>query len=150
MAVKMTKVKPASGEAAYKAKAPARRKVTKRTPTEHQDQVRVVMHLRTFYPHVLVAAVPNGAAVSGPQRVKLVSEGLLPGFPDLCVLEPRGPFHGLFVEMKSTAKTAVVSRQQYQVHKKLRTKGYKVLTCYGHDRALAAILGYLALTDFDT
>lgn len=135
--------------AVYRVKAPARSKVTRRKPTERQDQVRLVMYLRTFYPQVLVAAVPNGAAVSGPQRVKLVSEGLLPGFPDLCVLEPRGPFHGLFVEMKSTAKTAVVSRQQYQVHKTLRTKGYKVLICYGYDRALASILGYLALTDFD-
>ena len=150
MTVKVAKSVPTQRVATYRVKAPARSKVTRRKSTEHQDQVRLVMYLRTFYPQVLVAAVPNGASVSGPQRVKLVSEGLLPGFPDLCVLEPRGAFHGLFVEMKSTAKTAVVSRQQYQVHAKLRAKGYKVLICYGYDRALASILGYLASSDFDT
>ncbi len=113
--------------------------------SEHSDQVLLVMHLRTFYPEVLVAAVPNGAVTGGLQRVRLVAEGLLPGFPDLCVLEPRGGFHGLFVEMKSLKATAVVSEAQRRVHRILMTKGYQVLVCYGYASAKAEVIKYLEL-----
>lgn len=113
--------------------------------SEHSDQVLLVMHLRTFYPAVLVVAVPNGATVGGLQRVRLVAEGLLPGFPDLCVLEPRGGFHGLFVEMKSLKATAVVSEAQRRVHKQLLSRNYKVLVCYGYHAAKAQVVKYLEL-----
>jgi len=118
-------------------------RVLKRPKTEHADQVRLVMHLRTFYPTLVVAGVPNGAAVSPAQRLRLVAEGLLAGFPDLMICEPRGKFHGLFIEMKALDKPAPVSAVQKRVHEKLLAKGYAVFVAYGYNDALAITLEYL-------
>ena len=118
--------------------------MNKKIHSEHSDQVRLVGHLRAFYPEVLVAAVPNGAAVSPLQRMRLVAEGLLPGFPDLLVMEPRGQFHGLLVEMKSLSKTARTSLAQKRVHRALVARGYAVQVCCGYDEAKAVVLRYLA------
>lgn len=134
---------PAAYNAAPKAKTPASRASRARRPSEHSDQVKVVMHVRTFYPNVIIAAVPNGAAVSAAQRMRLVAEGLLPGFPDLMVCEPIKPWHGLFVEMKSTAKTAHVDVKQIAVHDKLRAKGYRIVVARGYEDAKTQILAYL-------
>lgn len=114
-----------------------------KTPSEHADQVKLVMHVRTFYPGVVIAAVPNGAAVTGLQRMRLVAEGLLPGFPDLIVCEPVKPWHGLMVEMKSTAATAVVSAKQLAVHAALREKGYRVVVARGYAEAKEIVVEYL-------
>lgn len=115
--------------------------------TEHVDQVRLVMHLRTFYPEILVAAIPNGAAVSPAQRMRLVAEGLLAGFPDVFVAEARNKYHGLFVEMKVLTLTgrskAVVSEDQKRVHEQLRARGYKVVICMGYIHARDEVLKYL-------
>lgn len=114
-----------------------------KTPSEHADQVKLVMHVRTFYPGVVIAAVPNGAAVTGLQRMRLVAEGLLPGFPDLIVCEPVKPWHGLMVEMKSTAATAAVSAKQLAVHAALREKGYRVVVARGYAEAKEIVAEYL-------
>ena len=139
----ITRKAPWAGGKAKNLKATAT--VSSKVRSEHSDQVLLVMHLRTFYPKVLVAAVPNGAATGGLQRVRLVAEGLLPGFPDLCVLEPHGGFHGLFVEMKSLKATAVVSEAQKRVHRVLIARGYRVLVCYGYASAKSQVIKYLEL-----
>ena len=125
--------------------------MVKRKPvrSEHSAQVRLVMHVRTFYPDVLIVAVPNGAAVSGLHRIRLVAEGLLSGFPDLMILEPRRAFHGLFVEMKSEVKTAVTSEVQKLVHKQLLLKGYQVRVCKGYAEAKDMVLQYLRLSGWE-
>lgn len=117
--------------------------IAKKKTSEHTDQVKLVMHLRTFYPEALVAAVPNGAAVSPRQRMCLVAEGLLAGFPDLMVLEPRGPCRGLMVEIKSTAATATVSAAQKRIHGALKARGYAVEVCYGYEHGKEAVMQYL-------
>lgn len=105
------------------------------------------MHLRTFYPEILVAAIPNGAVVSPQQRLRLVAEGLLTGFPDLFIAEPRGVYHGLFVEMKVLTLTgrskAVTSAAQIRVHNQLRARGYAVALCYGYAQAKEEIVKYI-------
>jgi hypothetical protein len=73
----------------------------KRKNTEHTEQVKVVQHVRAFYPDVIIAAIPNGGDRTVSERLKLNFEGVLAGMPDLCVLEPKNGFHGLFVEMKT-------------------------------------------------
>jgi hypothetical protein len=101
------------------------------------------MYVRTFHPSVVIASIPNGAAVSRMQRLRLVSEGLLPGFPDLIVCEPVPPYHGLFIEMKRDTDAAVVSPAQAKLHVKLRLKGYRVAVAYGYAAAKQIIADYL-------
>jgi len=113
----------------------------KRKSIEHIDQVKVVQHVRAFYPEVIIAAIPNGGDRSASERVRLHSEGVLAGMPDLCVLEPKNGFHGLFVEMKT--KAGVVSDKQSSVGLQLNAKGYLCLVSRSAPDAIKIIEDYL-------
>ncbi len=113
--------------------------------TEHQEQVILVGRLRAFHPDVLVYAVPNGGGRTGWDATRLKAEGVLPGVPDLVVAEPRGEYHGLYVEMKRT-KFGSVSSKQASVMNKLLARGYAVMVAdEGAEKAYEEICQYLAL-----
>ena len=113
----------------------------KRKNTEHIDQVKVVQHFRAFYPDIIIAAIPNGGDRSPLERVRLHSEGVLAGMPDLCVLEPKNGFHALFVEMKT--KAGVVSAKQSAVGLQLNAKGYRSVVARSAADAIKTIEEYL-------
>ena len=113
----------------------------KRKSIEHIDQVKVVQHVRAFYPEVIIAAIPNGGDRTASERVRLHSEGVLAGMPDLCVLEPKNGFHGLFIEMKT--KAGVVSDKQSAVGLQLNAKGYLCLVSRSAPDAIKIIEDYL-------
>jgi hypothetical protein len=113
----------------------------KRKSIEHIEQVKVVQHIRAFYPDIIIAAIPNGGDRTASERVRLHSEGVLAGMPDLCVLEPKNGFHGLFVEMKT--KAGVVSEKQSAVGLQLNTKGYLCLVSRSAPDAIKIIEDYL-------
>lgn len=113
----------------------------KRKSIEHIDQVKVVQHFRAFYPEVIIAAIPNGGDRSPLERVRLHSEGVLAGMPDLCVLEPKNGFHALFVEMKT--KSGVVSAKQSDVNLQLNAKGYRSVVARSAADAIKTIEEYL-------
>ncbi len=112
--------------------------------SEHAEQVTLVSRIRNFYPDVLVAAVPNGGLRVKTEAARLKAEGVLPGFPDLIIAEPRVGYHGLFVEMKRArgGRTSIV---QLDVQEKLRRRGYRAVTCAGADEAWDVVEDYLAL-----
>ena len=76
--------------------------------SEHTEQMTFCNWMNLQYPNVLYFSVPNGGWLAGndsqraAQMNKLKSEGLLPGVADLFIAEPRGEFHGMFLEMKQT------------------------------------------------
>jgi hypothetical protein len=108
---------------------------------EHQDQVRVVQRVRAFHPGVIIAAIPNGGDRTASERVRLASEGVLAGMPDLCVLRPSKGFHGLFVEMKTDV--GVVGAAQKDLATRLNKEGYLCLVARGADEAYRLIEEYL-------
>ena len=113
----------------------------KRKSIEHIDQVKVVQHFRAFYPDIIIAAIPNGGDRTASERVRLHSEGVLAGMPDLCVLEPKNGFHALFVEMKT--KAGVVSSKQSAVNLQLNAKGYQAVVARSAAEAIKTIEDYL-------
>jgi hypothetical protein len=113
----------------------------KRKNIEHIEQVKVVQHIRAFYPDVIIAAIPNGGDRTASERVKLNSEGVLAGMPDLCVLEPLNGFHGLFVEMKT--KDGVVSGKQSKIGLQLNARNYLCLVARSAQDAIKIIEEYL-------
>jgi hypothetical protein len=113
----------------------------KRKSIEHIDQVKVVQHFRAFYPDIIIAAIPNGGDRTASERVRLHSEGVLAGMPDLCVLEPKNGFHALFVEMKT--KAGVVSGKQSAVNLQLNAKGYRAVVARSAAEAIKTIEEYL-------
>lgn len=74
-------------------------------------------------------------------------------YPDIIIFEPRGLFHGLFIELKrdrdalynknGSRKKSVHLDSQDECHKLLRAKGYKVEFCCGFDEAKKLIDDYL-------
>lgn len=112
---------------------------------EHVEQVRFVAHCRAFYPDLIVAAVPNGGKRGAKEAKRLKAEGVLPGYPDLLIDEPRGPYHGLRIEMKRGDGKGAASPAQRDVIRRLRRRGYRVEACVGAGAAIDVLEAYLLL-----
>jgi len=100
--------------------------------TEHDDQKAVVSWLRKFYPHLVIAAIPNGEQRSKTTGVKLKAEGVLAGIPDLIIAMPNGG--SIWVEMKT--KSGKLSTVQKEVHSRLEYLGHTVIIGYGANDAI--------------
>jgi len=111
---------------------------------EHQEQVSFVQHVRAFYPDIVIFAIPNGGNRSAREGKRLKNEGVLAGVSDLFVPEPRGPYHGLFIEMKRT-KGGSTSSNQDDFLDDMAMRGYCTAVCRGAQEARAAFEAYLAL-----
>lgn len=93
---------------------------------------------------LLWAHIPNERKASLSVMLELEKEGLKKGFPDNFIAEPRGKYHGLFIELKRVKKIASrKSREQRAWIKALNEKGYKAAFCYGAEEAKRVTLVYL-------
>lgn len=79
-------------------------------PTEHQEQAAFVAWFKLQFPHVRIAAIPNGIRSSIRQAVKAKRDGMSKGFPDLMI-----PAWNLYIEMKRI-KGGVLSPEQKDWH----------------------------------
>lgn len=111
---------------------------------ESHQQVLFVARVRTFLPEILIFAVPNGGNRNPREAANLKKEGVLAGVPDLVVAEPRGRFHGLYIEMKRADGKGATSKAQKDVMARLVERGYAVSVCHGQDEAWERLNDYLA------
>ncbi|MFZ2602521.1 MAG: VRR-NUC domain-containing protein [Candidatus Omnitrophota bacterium] len=72
--------------------------------------------------HILHNASVSAVKVSMGVAVQMKRAGYRKGYPDISIFEPRGKYHGMFVELKSS--TGVASPEQEQWHKELTARGY--------------------------
>ena len=118
--------------------------------SEHDEQVAVCQWLSMQHPEVLYWANPNGAQLAGnvarraAQMNKLKAEGFLPGVADITIAEPRGQWHGCFVEMKR-AKGGALSENQEWFLAQVEQRGYYTIVAHGFDQAVELIEMYLAM-----
>lgn len=71
-------------------------------------------------------------------------EGVEKGTPDLFIAEPKGDYHGLFIELKrEDERLSKVSKEQEEKISGLLAKGYHAAICYGASEALKEIDLYL-------
>ena len=75
--------------------------------------------------------------------VKLKRSGYSKGTPDILIFEPRGSYHGLFIELK-TAKGRISAEQLYWLEELIH-RGYAAMVCRSFDEARGEIETYLAL-----
>jgi hypothetical protein len=135
--------KPPWGYAAPGPPRPARAPRAPKAPEEHDEQVQVFKHLdREYGEGILAYAVPNGGKRDPVTGKRLKDEGVKPGVPDICLAEPRGGYHGLYIEMKRTVKGKVSPEQKIWISE-LRIRGYRVEVCRGAETAIAVIEEYL-------
>ena len=117
--------------------------------SEEQEQWDVMSwsqkEIDTYPDLKLLFHIPNGGWRHIATARKLRWSGVKPGVPDLFLPVPRGGFPGLWIEMKSTDKSAKTSEHQEQWIGDLREKGYKVAVCRGSASAIRILKWYLSL-----
>lgn len=113
--------------------------------TEHNLQVQCVHWFKLQYPKCLIASSLNGAKRNIRDGSRLRAAGMLKGFPDLFVCEPKGIFHGLFIEMKS--KNGQMTKEQKEIAQKLQAKGYATAICKNFETFVNLVKVYMQLED---
>lgn len=93
--------------------------------------------------HRLMWATPNGGFRHIGTARRLKAEGVKSGVPDVFLAIPSNGYHGLFVELKSPAKTSRVSESQREIKCLLEKQGYDCKICFGWDAARKSIEEYL-------
>jgi len=78
-------------------------------------------------------AIPNGGGRSKAEGGRLKAEGVRKGVPDIFCAMPQGPFHGLYIEMKSAEGR--VSDEQSTWLDESRALGYAGAVCRSADEA---------------
>ena len=112
---------------------------------EHQLQVAVVRYLWLLPGELLFCGTPAGALRQNVrQGARMKAAGYRKGWPDLLILEPRGEYHGLAIELK--VKGGRVSPAQREVLAAMRERGYCAEVAVGFDQARRLIDTYLTVT----
>lgn len=120
---------------------------------EKDIQKAVVQFIRKYYPDVVFCASVgevNEYGLSQAQRFSKIGsrigQGYLPGYPDIQFNEPRGKFHGLFLELKKPK--GKVDEKQVSIRQKLLAKGYQHHITYNYLSTLRKIVEYMNLGPF--
>lgn len=118
--------------------------MSKKIRTESQEQQNLVLKLRWLYPDILFFSIPNGGKRAKSEARTIVLEGAEKGTPDLFIAEPKGNYHGLFIEMKrQDEKHSKISENQQEKLAKLLARKYRAEICYSAQEALQIIKVYL-------
>ena len=115
---------------------------TRWNPTEAREQKAFVRWFTLQYADDILFSIPNHLIRSPAQAMNEFALGLRKGMPDLGILRPCGPYHGLFVEMKRSTG-GIVSEAQETMIAKLNYRGYKAIVAEGADEAMQATKDYM-------
>ena len=124
--------------------------------TENQEEILVINwwneHCKDYnLPEIALAHVRNEEP-SAQKRAFNAKMGVRSGFPDLIFTVPRGPYYGLFIELKRASvyskKNPLAGLSENQINFKdfLNSQGYLSLVCYGHQHAISTLKIYLNTT----
>lgn len=123
-----------------------RGKATRKHP-EHDDQCALFQWAKLSekkYPELaLLYAVPNGNNTSPRQGKWMKDEGLKAGVPDIVLPVARGPFHGLYVELKVGNGKPTPGQKWWLVQ--LSLNGYCAAVVHGWEKARVLILDYISI-----
>lgn len=117
-------------------------------PLEDQSQMQVIDFCKLVkwkgrYLSDIIHHSPNGGKRSISEASRFKAMGTKAGFPDLFLPIAKEPFHGLFIEMKTSKGTVLASQAEY--HPGLIEEGYRVEVCYSAAGAINLIKSYLGI-----
>lgn len=129
--------------------------MSKRKYPEFELQSQLCQYIQLQYPDVLFLSDAISNINLRPQQAVRLRKIQKHGFncPDLLILEPRGGFKGLFIELKVITPYKINGRLKKSNHldgqaksiKDLTSKGYYSLFSWGFDRTRKLIDDYMAL-----
>lgn len=93
------------------------------------------------YSNLLWFHPANEAKRSAHLAAMLKAQGLKAGVPDVCILEPVGAKHGLFIEMKYGANKPTAEQKKWL--SRLSARGYATAICYSADDAIKIVKEYM-------
>ena len=125
----------------------AKEKAATKKHRESQLQKLCVSWFRAQYPaHALMLfAVPNGGGRSRVEAAILKGEGVTAGVADLILLEGRGGYGSLCIEMKTRAKYSRQEASQKAWQKAAEAHGNLYAVCRDFDTFKATVLSYMHL-----
>ena len=113
----------------------------RKSMTESQEQRQLIQWCRTDPRLQYMFHIPNETTEGVRWVIRNRQLGVKSGVPDLMLPIPAGPYHGLFIEMKS--KTGRASENQKRWIQALTDLGYKAVICKGWIEARDVIVEYL-------
>jgi hypothetical protein len=113
--------------------------------SEHAEQVALFAWAALNIPKhpelKLLFAIPNGGLRSKITAANLKAEGVRSGVLDIFLPVARGPWHGLFIEMKKQGGRA--TPEQLTFIDDVRAQGFGASICVGWEKASQVLLQYL-------
>ena len=120
----------------------------KRGQAEHDEQVRFFqtldLNLLTFPYLKWIYAIPNGGQRHVAVAAKLKAEGVKSGVSDICVPIPKGPYNGLYIEMKAGKNTLSANQKEFRDF--VISQGYHFIAAWSAIDALTGLQDYLGVT----
>lgn len=121
-------------------------KITSAVPSESYEQETLFkwmeLQMKKRPELQLCFHIANGGSRGKAEAARFKAEGVKAGVPDLFLPVARGPYHGLFIEMKRQ-KGGKVSDAQKAWISALTVQGYLAVVCYGWKDAAELIEDYL-------
>lgn len=121
----------------------------KQPVSETSHQIAVIQwtqqpEIRSKWPELkLLHHIPNERICTPQQGKTLKRMGLRKGVPDLCLPVARGPYHGLYIEMKT--ENGKASEEQNWWGEQLTAQGFFWGICHGWESAACVLEWYLSL-----
>jgi hypothetical protein len=119
--------------------------------SEHDEQVALFQWAEvaqgTLPELALMFAIPNAGGYTGgyKQNVRRVAamkrEGVKSGVPDICLPVARGPYHGLYIELKAGKNKATPSQLEWL--EALARQRYFTTVCVGWEAARDVLAWYV-------
>lgn len=114
---------------------------------------QVCQHISFHYPDAIFNSDGAGNNLSRAQAGMNKLLRSRAGYPDLFIAEPRGKYHGMFIELKRDGTTIYLKngdmttnphiREQAEMLADLRARGYWADFCVGVDEAIKHIDDYM-------
>lgn len=110
---------------------------------EHRLQSACVRWFRYQFPALAhsLFAVPNGGRRDAATGARLKDEGVLAGVSDLVLLQRRGGYGAMLIEMKTSSGRQAQTQRQWQ--RKVEADGYRYVVCRSIDDFTREVKVYL-------
>lgn len=123
------------------------------TYTEDRHQINVIKwkqqpSIMAKWPELgLLFHIPNERYCTPQQGKQLQRMGVRRGVPDLFLPVPRGPYHGLWIEMKTESGRTTGDQDWWG--ERLLGQGYMWEVCHGWESAVRVLAWYMSLPTGD-